>query len=128
MARVRRGAAEWVELIDRWQASGLSLSAFCHEYGLNFGTMQGWAYKSTHKDALEKARREAGAVADPVEASPVAEAFLPVLVAEGPRASPPTHRAGVEVMLGLGRRVGLEIGFDAETLRRVLAVLEGRSC
>jgi hypothetical protein len=57
MARVRRGAAEWVRLIDEWHASGLNLSVFCRRLGLNFATMQGWVYKSTHKEALEKARR-----------------------------------------------------------------------
>jgi hypothetical protein len=76
MARVRRAAADWVGLIDEWQGSGLSLSAFCQRRGLNFGTMQGWAYKSTHKNALEKARREAGAVEEP----PAAGVFLPVRI------------------------------------------------
>ena len=55
----RRQAAEWVELIDQWQASGLSLPAFCEQNGLNAGTMSGWVYKRTHKATLEQARREA---------------------------------------------------------------------
>jgi hypothetical protein len=38
------------------------------------------------------------------------------------------HRTGVEVVLGMGRRVTVEAGFDPETLRRVVAVLEGRPC
>jgi hypothetical protein len=74
MARVRRPAAEWAELIDEWHASGLSLPAFCERNGLNFGTMSGWVYKRTHKDALEEARREAGMGDDTLSADP----FVPV--------------------------------------------------
>jgi putative DNA-invertase from lambdoid prophage Rac len=40
MARVRRPAAEWAELIDEWHASGLSLPAFCARNGLDAGTMR----------------------------------------------------------------------------------------
>ena len=128
MARVRRAAADWVGLIDEWHASGLSLPAFCQRRGLNFGTMQGWIYKSAHKDALEKARREASAERTPTENPPQAEAFLPVQVREAEPRFWETGRSGVEVVLGEGRRVVIGAGFDAETLRRVVAVLEDRTC
>jgi hypothetical protein len=36
--------------------------------------------------------------------------------------------SGVEVVFGEGRRIMVETGFDAETLRRVVAVLEDRTC
>jgi hypothetical protein len=36
--------------------------------------------------------------------------------------------SGVAVVLGEGRRVVVRAGFDAETLRRVVAVLEDRTC
>jgi hypothetical protein len=35
---------------------------------------------------------------------------------------------GVEVLLGSGRRVRVEAGFDAGVLARVIAVLEGLGC
>jgi len=128
MARVRRAAAEWVGLIDEWHASGLSLPAFCQRRGLNFGTMQGWIYKRTHKDALEQARREEGAVGDSAEDSPAAQAFLPVRVRDAEPECGGAGHSGVEVVLGEGRRVVIGAGFDAETLRRVVAVLEDRAC
>jgi hypothetical protein len=34
----------------------------------------------------------------------------------------------VAVVIGSGRRVVVGPGFDSETLRRVIAVLEGRPC
>jgi hypothetical protein len=123
MARVRRQAAEWVELIDRWQASGLSLPAFCERNGVNAGTMSGWVYKRTHKATLEEARREAGG-----EDTAAAAAFVPVRVMGVEPEQPSPGHSGVEVVIGRGRRVAVGAGFDAETLRRVVAVLEGRAC
>jgi hypothetical protein len=134
MAYVRRQAADWAALIDEWRQSGLSLPAFCRSHGLSRGTMQNWVYKPALKRAVEEARRQARpAPADPGHAdgpspSEPSPAFLPVHVAEVTAASPSTHRTGVEVVLGVGRRVLLEAGFDSETLRRVIAVLEGRPC
>ena len=134
MGKVRRQAADWAALIDEWRRCGLSLPAFCRSHGLSRGTMQNWVYKPALKRAVEEARRGTRAtLADPgqedglfpVEPTP---AFLPVHVAEVSPAPPPTHRAGVEVVLGSGRRISLESGFDPETLRRAVAVLEGRPC
>jgi hypothetical protein len=129
MARVRRPAADWAALIDKWRASGLSLPAFCERRGLNTVTMQGWVYKRTHQRALEQARREASAVRAEDEDKPaVATAFLPVQVAEAAATCEKVDRTGVTVVVGEGRRVVVGAGFDAETLRRVVAVLEDRSC
>jgi hypothetical protein len=134
MAYVRRQAADWAALIDEWRQSGLSLPAFCGSHGLSRGTMQNWVYKPALKRAVDEARRQTRTAPphpghavglSPSEPSP---AFLPVIVAEAITPSPPTHRTGVEIVLGAGRRVLLEAGFDSETLRRVVAVLEGRPC
>src|SRR5215208_6664129 len=105
MARVRRPAAEWAALIDEWHKSGLSLPAFCQQRGLNSGTMQGWVYKRAHKGAIERARREEGAVQGPGEDLPAAAAFLPVRVMGVEHEREGTGRSGVEIVLGAGRRV-----------------------
>ena len=131
MAKVRRQAAEWVALIDQWRQSGLSLPEFCQRHGLSRGTMQNWVYKPGLKRAVEEARRGIqGQVIDPghgegPSAPAPAPAFLPVRVSEGRDAS---DGSGVEIVIGVGRRVVVGAGFDAETLRRVVAVLEGRTC
>jgi hypothetical protein len=123
MARTRRGAAGWAALIDQWHDSGLSLRAFCQQRGLNLGTMQGWVYKRGHRLAIEQARREAHDDQAPGDDSP-ATTFLPVHLAE-PIVS---ASSAVEVVLGPGRRIVVGPGFDPETLRRVVAVLEDRPC
>ena len=134
MAKRRLRAADWAALIDEWRQSGLSLPAFCERRGLSRGTMQNWVYKPSLKRAVEEARREAqaqetdpghAAVTPPVATSP---AFLPVRITEATAGHEAPDRTGVEIVLGAGRRVVVGAGFDTETLRRVVAVLEGRSC
>jgi hypothetical protein len=132
MVRVRRSVAERVALIDQWRASGLSLPAFCARRGLNAKTMSGWVYKPAHQSAIEKARREALTVGVPPE--PMAPsvrpqaAFLPIQVADVPSRASASLRCDLEIVLASGPRIVVRPGFDRETLRRVVAALEGRPC
>ncbi len=123
MTRARLGAADWAALIDEWHDSGLSLPAFCQRRGLNRATMQGWIYKRGQRLAIEQARREAHDDRNPGD-DPPATAFLPVHLTQ----PIPATGSGIEVVLGTGRRIVVGAGFDPETLRRVVAVLEGRPC
>jgi hypothetical protein len=119
-------------LIDQWRASGLSLPAFCSRHGLKRGTMQNWVYKPSLKRAVDEARRQAGAAEtphlDPPSLPQPSPAFLPIRIAEVVATSSVPDRTGVEVVLTAGRRIVLGAGFDPETLRRVIAVLEDRPC
>ena len=128
MARVCRQAAEWAALIDQWRQSGLSLPAFCQRHGLSRGSMQNWVYKPELKRAVEAARRESKTPVDEPPAPAAAPAFLPVRVVQAVAGGEASDRSGVEVVIGAGRRLVIGAGFDAETLRRVIAVLEGRTC
>jgi hypothetical protein len=133
MAKRRLQAADWAALIDQWRQSGLSLPAFCQRHGLSRGTMQNWVYKPALQRAVEEARRDARAAEPPRADRPLlsasaAPAFLPVRIAEATASAEAPDRTGVEIVLGAGRRIVLAAGFDTETLRRVVAVLEGRPC
>jgi hypothetical protein len=135
MARRRLGAAQWAVLIDEWRQSGLSLQEFCRRRGLNPGTMQGWVYKPALKRAIEASRSKARGIAIKAsqEATPVETArspvFLPVQFAQAAAGSqPPRDRTAIEVILSGGRRVAVGPGFDDETLRRVVAMLESNPC
>jgi hypothetical protein len=123
MAKRRLQAADWAALIDEWRQSGLSLPAFCQRHGLSRGTMQNWVYKPALQRAVEEARADR-----PPLSAPAAPAFLPVRIAEATASDEAPDRTGVEIVLGAGRRIVLAAGFDTETLRRVVAVLEGRPC
>jgi len=131
MTRVRRSALDRARLIDEWRESGLSLPIFCARRGINRTTMACWIYKPAHQIAIEKARSQAasGAASREGLAPPAtAPAFVPIKVA--PKATPPRGPgpSGVEIVLSSGQRVRVGPGFDGDTLRRVVAVLEGQPC
>jgi hypothetical protein len=127
MARQRLRAEQWASLIDRWRAGGLSLPVFCERNGVRPGTMRNWVYKPALKRAVEKARRATQASCEtPAEAAELAEStpvFLPVKIAEV--ATEPKRHTAIEVILREGRRIRVRGGFDPQTLRQVVATLEG---
>ena len=136
MATTHRGALEWAGLIDEWRRSGLSLPEFCRQCGIKNGTMSGWVYKPTLQRVIENARQgnaDKPMVSATIPKSTVAKttpAFVPVRLRQ--LSSPPEiktpPRSAIEVIVGAGRRVLVQEGFDAETLRQVVAALETVSC
>jgi transposase len=106
--RARDGQKErqWRQWITEWRTSGLSVRAFCDRRGLATPSFYHWR-RVLQRRAAEKA------------------AFVPVqVVAE----AMPALATALEVVLTDGRVVRVAPGFDAATLRKLLAVLEGRPC
>ena len=105
-ARDERKERQWQRWIGEWQASGLSVRAFCERRGLAIPSFYAWR-RALERRAAEKA------------------AFVPVQVMDD---AVPTQTSALEVVLTNGRTVRVAPGFDAATLRQLLAVLEGRPC
>jgi hypothetical protein len=105
-ARDQRKERQWHRWIDQWRASGLSVRAFCARHGLTTASFYNWR-------RVLKRRAAEQVLFAPVQV--VADAF-------------PTQTSTLEVVLTDGRVVRVAPGFDAATLRQLLAVLEGRSC
>ena len=134
MATMHRGALAWSRLIEEWRGSGLSLPEFCRRRGIKMGTMSGWVYKPDLKRAIETARLrenqpDRGVPVVAVVKSFAAKstpAFVPVRLRQ--LVTPPeiaaATRSAIEIIVGAGRRVLVQEGFDAETLRQVVAALE----
>ncbi|MGH7859589.1 MAG: IS66 family insertion sequence element accessory protein TnpA [Candidatus Binatia bacterium] len=108
--------AGWRERIADWSRSGETITEYCERRGLSRWTFYGWK---------RKLKTRAG----------VTSPFVPVHVVKrsGERKavrSPVTLAtgAGVELVLGCGRRLRLERGFDPATLTAAVAALEGRAC
>src|SRR3974390_2092280 len=97
-----RKEQEWRRWLRDWQRSGLSVAAFCRRYGVDEGRFYAW------RRIL--ARRHAEQLT-----------FLPVQVLAEKDTS---QENDLEVLLASGRRLRVPRGFDAATLRQVLAVLE----
>ena len=105
-ARDERKERQWRRWIGEWQTTGLSVRAFCERRGLTVASFYAWR-RVLQRRAAEKA------------------AFVPVQVVADAVAD---RASAVEVVLTDGRMVRVAPGFDTETLRQVLAVLEGRPC
>jgi transposase len=93
---------QWRQYLRHWQASGLSVQAFCDRRGLTAATFYAWRRELRRRDAA-------------------CTTFVPVHVAPD---QVPAQTAGIEVVLGGGRRLRIGPGFDPATLRQLLAVLE----
>ena len=105
--RDERKQRQWRRRINDWRASGLSVRDFCARHGLAPARFYHW------RRVLERRAAEEPA------------AFVPVHVVADAIS---TRTSALEVVLTDGRTVRVTPGFDVATLRKLLAVLEGRPC
>lgn len=108
--------AYWRRQLQRWKKSGLAKSAFSRREGLAPSVLAWWDREIRRRDL---GRRRANRREKP----PPSPSFIPVKVIDPPMGA----GAALEVVRG-AHVVRVRPGFDPETLRRVLAVLEGRAC
>ena len=99
-------AAFWHEHLLRCDASGQSVAAYCRANGLSAPSFHWWKRKRN-------------------SSSPPNALFAEVTAGLLPSSG---EDAAVEILLASGRVARVRPGFDAETLARVLAVLEERPC
>ena len=121
--RRHRSREEAVRLVMEFEQSGLTRQAFCRKYGLSPATL----------DYYRK-RRASGAsarsVVSPSTPSLAGVTLVPLEISEHSvtqsviAGNETGNGATLFVELASGRRVGVVGGFDASTLRRLIAVLE----
>lgn len=93
---------QWRQWIRQWQHSGLSVRDFCARHALSQPTFYAWRRLLRQRDA---------------DATP----FVAVQVVADPPTPP---NSPLEIVLAGGRCLRVTPGFDADTLRQLLAVLE----
>ena len=105
----RRSAREKTTLLNRYRRSGLSLLAFARQHQLCYSTLIRWRKRLGQHAQSRRARK--------VVASPK---FIPIHLE-------PEPAPGVAYVLGWsgGRSLKIPPGFETESLRRLLTVLEG---
>lgn len=113
-SRARR-EAYWRQVLARWKASRISKVDFARREAISRRVLSWWGSELRRRD---QARRRPAAPTTR-RGTPT---FLPVRVAETSTPATP-----IEVVAG-GSVVRVRPGFDAETLRRIVATLEGRVC
>lgn len=128
MARESREV--WEKRVGRWRDSGLSAREFAAEIGVNAQTLAHWAWQlgrgEPRRASSASPRRRPRTIA-PVAAPPSPVAWLEVVADEGgDRREGVASTPALELVLRADRMIRVPVGFDAESLRRLIAVVEGR--
>jgi len=118
-AKARR-EAHWRGVLERWRSSGLPKTEFARREQISPDVLGWWQVQIHKRDGVR--RRQVAAVRPRQPAAPRPASFVPVRVVEAPPVPSP---AALEILAG-GHTVRVRPGFDAETLKRLVAVLEDR--
>ena len=117
-ARAQR-ETHWRRLIQRWKASGIAKSEFCAREAVSVASFHWWIQnlgrRKRPRQRVQSAKTKSGR-------KPIPK-FIPVQVAKPASTADP----GVELVVAR-QIIRVAPGFHPETLRRVVAVLEGRPC
>lgn len=109
MAAIKRDLDKesfWRQIVRKWDlSSGLSVPDFCDQHGVAVSTFYAWRRTITQRDEEMQAD------------------FVPLHVAPTP-----TNSVPLELVLNQGHIIRVTPGFDATTLKQLLAILEEPSC
>ena len=110
----------WNAIFSDFRRSGLTQAQFCRQRDISLASFRYHFYKPrSSKPAASDDRTSAGA----------GNHFLPVTIL--PELTPSITSASqphLELVLANGRRIAVTPGFDDQTLRRLIAVVEERPC
>jgi transposase-like protein len=132
----------WEAILAGWKESGRSVRDFCQAEGLRESAFYFWRRELARRSQTPNADHPPVPEALPSLPAPQFDAappgatprsrprrdsasFLPVRIVQDVAAE---ATGGIEIVLACGRRVCVAAGFDRQTLRNVLAVLEARPC
>jgi hypothetical protein len=113
MGRLSREA--WSAHVEAWRRSGQSAEAFAAKAGLSAARLEYWGSRVGRAEAAAGTELPRALAVRPVQPAWVE------LMACAQTAAP---AAPLEVVVANGRAVRVPVGFDAETLRRVIGVME----
>jgi hypothetical protein len=124
---------QWRERIEAWRSSGQRQSEFCRAQGLAVSSFSHWKLELARREQLGAG--EVGAL-EPLQAgrseAPEGQSLgwqqVPWPVTPPTGAVPGPAGAGLEVVLPSGCLIRLGPWFEAESLKRLLGVLEGVPC
>ena len=109
----------WKSLLKEFRRSGLTQAEFCRRRRISIHSFRKHLYQPRPSRPTSSDDRPSAA-ADPP--------FLPVTILPDPTPAITASPSRLELILPNGRRIAVAPGFDARTLRHLLAVVEGRPC
>jgi transposase-like protein len=112
--RLRRSRAEVAQIVASYVQSGLTQREFCRRHGLSLSTLYKYCQGTRQRDEVPSTStpRNAGELS-----------LVPVEFVEKSATHNEQH-ARLLVELAGGRHIAVSAGFDAETLTRLIAVLD----
>lgn len=111
----------WRQVLEHWKQSGLPKTKFARQEGISPDVLGWWHAEIRRRDRI--LRRVPRTAQRPRPSTGGRPSFIPVRVIEP---IPPPALAEIEILAG-GHTVRIRPGFDAETLKRLVAVLEDRA-
>ena len=109
----------WNALLNDFRRSGLTHTEFCQRRGISIHSFR----KRLYRAPIPKPTP-----ANPLSSDGTAPHFLPVTILPDPIPAAPASRQPLELLLNHGRRIAVAPGFDPQTLRQLITVVEERPC
>ena len=106
----------WLKLIQRWQRSRFSVREFCQRNHLSEASFFSWRRTLRQRGLLEEATT-------PPDVSNDSPTFVKLTAVDAPQ-----HTSAIELVLKRRRRLRVRPGFDADTLLKLVRLLEDTPC
>ena len=119
MSRSRTIDLRWNALLNDFRRSGLTQAEFCRRRQISLHSFRKHLNQPVPSNPTSSDGRSS-ASAD--------HHFLPVTILPDPILSIPASQPHLELILSNGRRIAVAPGFDPQTLRRLIAVVEEHPC
>jgi hypothetical protein len=117
MPRSRTVDLRWIAILNDFRRSGLTHADFCRVREIPLHSFRKHLYHA-------RTPKTAPAASDARPSAGANRRFLPVTILPDPTLSIPASQSHLELILPNGRRIAIAAGFDTQTLRRLIAVVE----
>ena len=114
----------WRDVVAQFERSGKTVRSFCVQSGIGENQFYCWRRKFRVLDGNLSPTTGPASPTKVSVVSPEGSAFTPICVVDSLPDSPPA----IEIIIGNGKRVAVQPGFDAEVLARVIHVVEAGAC
>jgi hypothetical protein len=132
MPRSRAVDLRWNTIFNDFRRSGLTQAEFCRRRQISLCSFRYHFYQPcTSKLASSDDRSPSKAKPTPIDdrsPSSTDHHFLPITILPDPTPTIPAAQSHLELILPNGRRIAVACGFDSQTLRHLIAVVEERPC
>ena len=127
--------SRWNAIVSDFRRSGLTQADFCRQRNISLASFRYHFYKPASSKSAHSDKRSPASPSSPKPAPIDARSsaspnhqFLPVTILPDPILPITASQPHLELILSNGRRIAVAPGFDTQTLRRLIAVVEERSC